>query len=773
MLGGPVIALAAALVAQAGEAPPTAADAETPSAAVAETPVVRRAPPTTRRLLVPTRPKTKIEARAYMGEGIVDLHITRPAPAALGALQRQVGEIVERLEVFDDDADLLHVRLYTAVPYPQVQLTLAPRSGSALLDVTVHPHALTPREPIEPPVFAIDVRDVPLPLPRRTFRASSRFGMDVLERLDEGAYVDAVSMARRAIRRDEPAEFLTEVITEMHARERATALAKIDTLPVPDSASGKLMWIALALATGKEAEAEDVMRSLTRRDARRFGPYVSLYNAEIDRHLDRGTATPNQLVSLVRAGRRLPDGFALKACLLGAGALLERTDLDGARKVLAAHDDPRTRLWQAEAAYVMGDAKAAERGFRSVLADEQAGPFAQIRLIDLGRLGDLQLEERVLGELNLRAQGDRPAMLARARLLERGLLTKSFEATLASLGHLASVKDAPVALDAELRIGRLNSKSGNPAEAMRAFLRAETHATDRVSRQRARDFGQAAFVDAIEQLSRWHRSQALLGFADEFDEFMQGHPQRADLMTIVADAARRVGDTGHAVKLLIEVASMETGKVRHRVLAELVQTYLQAGDVPRARTVLDYADEAGAMATSPELSRARAETLRMSGQPERAVAAYVDAAKVASTATSRTENLSLAAEVALHHHLHDAARAALERMLRRERPSAAMANQARIDLATVHLFQGRAADAVGLLQRVRTGSVAEGTDAATVAAATYFEGEARWRTGDFEAAREVWASRSDADTEWDGLSKAAVDASAIAARLGSPTRGEE
>ncbi len=764
MLSSPVISLAVAIV--------TAQPAEpaTTGPVVAQAVPAEHIPPTTRRLVVPIAKKSKLEADAFMGEGIVDLRIKRPDARTLPALQAQVGEIVERLEVFDDDADLLTVRLYTAVPYPQVELTRDDKRGHALVDVTVHPHALTPREPIVPPVFALDLRDVRLPLPNRTYRASSRMGLDVLELMDDRLYAEASIEARRAIERDEPAEFLSEVLTEMHAREGATALASIDTLGVPDSASGKVMWAAMALEAGKGEPASDVLRGLTSAETRRLAPYIKLYNTQIARLAGTESISAKQMTKLVRQGKKLPDGYAAKACLLLAGALIERENLAGARVVLGAVDTPMTGLWKAEAAYVLGEDKAAEKGFRAAMSDPTTGPMARLRLIDLGKLGDRTAEERVLGELNLRAKAGTVAMLARARLLERGLLTKSFESTLLSLGHLASVEDPAVALDAELRIGRLKAKSGNPADAVRALLRAETHAADRISRLRARARGQDAFVAAVEQLIRWKRADALLDFVREFDEFMQVHPERAELMTLTAAAARQIGDTDLAVKYLIDVASMESGKVRHRVLAELVETYLQAGDIARARTILEYAAESGATKSSPALSRASAETLRINQQPERAISAFMRSASIATTATARVENLALAAEVAFDHHLYPAAGRALTRIIRKERPSAQVANQARIDLAMVHLLEGRAPQAIGLLEHVRTTSVAEATAADVVAVATYFEGEARWRNGDFSGARAVWASRAAADTEWDALSRAAVDSSEIAARIGSPTK---
>lgn len=721
--------------------------------------------PSTRRLIIAANPDTRVEARAHVGEGIIDLTITRPDPTTRRNLEAQVADIVERFETYQDDADVMRGRLFTSVAYPQVTV-LSPSKQRRFIDVTVHPQALPPKEPILPSVLAIAIHAEPLPLPAREFRATSGPGRGVIDALEAGHLRDARFGAKRAIERDEPATFETEVLTEVYARQAfAGQIDKgltFDAIPLPKSTAGRLTWIAAALHHDALSEADEALQAIEERGSGDQRAFIALYRAIIDHKLGKPAPTVSALRAVVSSGARLGPAFTERATIVLASALLARGDITGADALLGSVKTPKAGLWRAELAYLAGNDAGAKAAFNKLLNDETYGAVAKLRQVDLGVHTTQAQAEAVLSALNSRAEGDEAAMLARARLLERGLLTKTFDSTLSSLGHLAATDLSPVAMDAELRIGRLMSRAGRPDAALRALLRAASHAHDRVSRDRIRERSNAAFLAGVDQYERWGRYGDLLAFAEEFEAVIDSHPETARIMTSVAGAARRTGATSVAVKYLVKVAASSDKNIRQHILAELVNTYMQAGDYARAKTVLSYADETGVTVASAALSRAKADVARHSGQPQQAIDAYVLAAGLAKTATERTESLALAAAVALEHDNTSDAKSVLERMLKSERPGIARGNDARIDLATIHLREGRATPAIELLSRVRTSSVADRTPDDVVAQVVFFEGEARMRAGDPDGALAVWTSRDGGDSEWDALSRLASTAAKTA-----------
>ncbi|MEE2904108.1 MAG: hypothetical protein VYC39_17405 [Myxococcota bacterium] len=719
--------------------------------------------PSTRRVVLPASARTAATADAYVGEGIVDLRVRRPAPGMTKALDGQLGRIIERYDVNQDDVDLFSARLYTRIKYPAVKV-LPIRRNRLILDVTVNPEALTPTNAITPPVFILSMNENGFPLPTRQYRASSPEGQQVLRAIDNG-YVDEARI--KAV--NQPPKFLVEVLAEIFARHAVEGRKLNPSVNIkdalPESTHGKLMWTVFAVSIGMYAEADEVLRSLRKQKIRSINPYIDLYQAEIERRLGRKEVTVAQMRKIVRAGQDLPNHFGEKASLIGARLALQKQDLNEAISMVSLVNTPSLRMWRAELNYIAGRKGESVKLYRSLLNEASYALWAKLRLVDLNYYSSKEEAEKILFELNDRAENKTVSMLARARLLERGVLTKNFANTLSSLAHLSASRNKPVAMDAEMRLGRLNARAGRPKSSFQAFLRAENHAQDSMSRARIRKRTFAGMTDTVEQLVRWNKESQLVTFANDFGELLPQHPDAPDLMLKIARAARHEGNTSMAVEFLVKIAKRDDSKKNDEVLSELISTYLQVGDIARARTIIAYSDESRRTDKSATLNRAKAEVLNRAGDHKGAVKLFIRAAQLGKTVSERGDDLSRAADIALEHDMFGTAKQALTRMLYKEKLSTTRKTNVQIDLATVYIKEGKPKSAVDLLSRVRTSSIANRTPDALVAQASYFEGEALFRMGKYNEARTLWLSRARGKTHWDEFCRSAAQAADVAAKL--------
>lgn len=692
-----------------------------------------------------------------MGEGIVEIRLKYPPETILSEVQAQTGHVVEAVKVVDRDPEVLHLWIYTRSAF--VLVSLKNLGTQALIDITSLPQPMDKGLPVR--VAAFDLDQSPLPVPFVTAPSSS-LERAALRTLRRGDVAEAHELAQDAYQVEQNSGFYARMlreIAEVHAQRGQNFSPDFDLNRIPVQGGDDIFaWAALCIFIGRTNDAHELLQRLSSRARAQFDLHVKLYEAEISRRILAPTPSFEELQNLLSEGRKLDGDFYEKASVLAAASAISTGHPADALTLLADSKSANAMIVRGEAAFITGDSTLATTSFSSLRRHPLYGPFARLRLVDLGYYKSTQREDRILHDLNRREEGDVPAMLARARLLERGQLGRGLEQTLVAMDHLVAIGPPQVKADAEFRTARLLVNAGRGLDAIEALRRAVDQSSDPSARRTIIQFLGYALERSIAQAERADRPYELVKLIEAREELLSFHEDKIGLVFRIARAARRVGRTDIALHYLLNAAEIDPKDVRPVLLAELATTYLENGDLTRAQTVLSYAAENRLAPRSYELSLAKAEVLEAAGEVIPAIESYVTASELAKRISARVEALGAAAALALRHDHIPLAKKALDEVIRANHRYSTTDANARIDLATLRLLEGQADGAVELLTPIRTSSSTYGTPEDLVAQATYFEGTALLESGKNDEAVQTWRSRNQTTSFWDRLSRAAADA---------------